>query len=306
MSASLSPRSAAANPTRRQLDELEALLQRMLDLPVNQVEPEGAPESPGQPPARDSAAPRRPLVGYTTPEPEPEAEPPAQAAAPPPAQELPPEEQAPPALGPRIIAVADMEETPPAEPPNPPPARAEPKPAKDAETWVPLRANWKPSAQTWGPLAESWQKARDTLVPSPKPPPEREPAPEPAPKMPVQILAPAPAPVPKSVAAPAVEVAPAAAPPQRRVEPAPAADRRAEPAGPPAQPAPSTDRAPLPWWAWPPALLDGAFDLVLSPWGAPGRWLRSLSAKNFLGIVGVLCLVAAAALSAADWFGWTW
>jgi hypothetical protein len=46
MSISVSPRSSgtAANATRQQLDELDALLQRMLDLPVNKLDaPEASP-----------------------------------------------------------------------------------------------------------------------------------------------------------------------------------------------------------------------------------------------------------------------
>jgi hypothetical protein len=53
MSISLSPRSSgtAANATRQQLDELDALLQRMLDLPVNKLDANSA-----EPPAVAYAA----------------------------------------------------------------------------------------------------------------------------------------------------------------------------------------------------------------------------------------------------------
>jgi hypothetical protein len=44
MTTSLSPRSAPVHPTRQQLDELDALLQRMLDLPVNQIDEGARPE----------------------------------------------------------------------------------------------------------------------------------------------------------------------------------------------------------------------------------------------------------------------
>src|SRR5260370_35039564 len=59
MSASLSTRSRspAAHPTRQQLDELDAMLKRMLELPVNQIDEELAaaraaarPPAPPQPP----------------------------------------------------------------------------------------------------------------------------------------------------------------------------------------------------------------------------------------------------------------
>ena len=55
--------TSAANPTRQQLDELDALLQRMLSLPVNQLD--GDLSAPPPPlPVRPSPPP--PHMGYST------------------------------------------------------------------------------------------------------------------------------------------------------------------------------------------------------------------------------------------------
>src|SRR5919199_1380641 len=64
MSTPLAPTSrtsAPVHPTRQQLDELDALLQRMLDLPVNQLEEAVGPDEVAAPPA--PPAPPRPAWG---------------------------------------------------------------------------------------------------------------------------------------------------------------------------------------------------------------------------------------------------
>jgi hypothetical protein len=53
-------------------------------------------------------------------------------------------------------------------------------------------------------------------------------------------------------------------------------------------------------------LFNAAFDLLLLPWGPPGRWLRGPSGRTFLATVGVLCLLGAAALAVVDRYGLTW
>jgi hypothetical protein len=60
--------SAPVHPTRQQLDELDALLQRMLDLPVNQVDEEADGAPAGETPARPVP---QPPVSYRVPEPPP-------------------------------------------------------------------------------------------------------------------------------------------------------------------------------------------------------------------------------------------
>lgn len=140
MSTSLSPRSSpAVHPTRQQLDELDALLQRMLDLPVNKIEVLDSPETPA---ALDqqTAAEELPAVSYRVPESDPE------------------------------LPVADAATaTAAAEP------RAEPSPVRepDPDDWVRLASTWTPSAQTWEPLKEIMRQARPGIAPAP----EAEPAP---------------------------------------------------------------------------------------------------------------------------------
>jgi hypothetical protein len=114
--------SGDVHPTRQQLDELDALLRRMLDLPVSPPEEARGPhteETPTQPPEapklRESASPPVSYVVVQT------------------AQKEQPEESS--AAGP-----ADTK--------------------GEAESWIPFRSSWQPSAQTWGPLAESWHHAR--------------------------------------------------------------------------------------------------------------------------------------------------
>src|SRR5713226_5364032 len=97
-----------ANPTRQQLDELDALLQRMLSLPLNQLDADVS--NPPPPPVRPA-----PPVGYST----------TPASMPPPPRPL-----APPP--PRPVVVAPPRPTPPPMPP-----RREPAPGD--HTWnVPL------------------------------------------------------------------------------------------------------------------------------------------------------------------------
>src|SRR5207248_9746276 len=69
----------AGSSMRQQLDELDALLQRMLELPINQLDdPPAAPPEPRRP------APA-PAVNYIAPEPPPAAAPRPQPASRPPA-----------------------------------------------------------------------------------------------------------------------------------------------------------------------------------------------------------------------------
>jgi hypothetical protein len=154
--------SGPAHPTRQQLDELDALLQRMLDLPVSQ------PADAAEPPLTAPAAQR------------PEAEAPPEeppAAAPPPPDVLPfPAPASPPPVSYVVVETAD-------QPPAEPPAEAPPAPAAPAEEdtgdWVPLRSSWRPSPQTWAPLAERWHQAHSSTPP---------PAPPPAPPEPTSVI----------------------------------------------------------------------------------------------------------------------
>ena len=240
MSSSISRRSSAtAHPTRQQLDELDALLKRMLDLPVNRGEDDAAPE-PAEPAPEAAASapeplrgPHRPAVNYTTEEEDEAAD-----------------------LKPRVVA-----DDPPAE-------------AKKPDDWVPLAAAWKPSARTWKPLSDAWKQAQASVAP----PEAHEPslAPEPTPD-----AAPEPPPMPAAASPPEP---PAAAPPVVGMP-----------------------RLTVGRWSpvWALAAFNAGFDFCLTPWGAPGRWLRGRAGRWLLAAVGLVCLAAAVGLIAADRFGWT-
>lgn len=306
MSTSLSPRSAPVHPTRQQLDELDALLQRMLDLPVNQVD-EPAAQEPAAPPARET----RPPVSYTVP-----------------INETPP----PPRLEPRVVVaeeppksqpvpqpVAATPAAPPAAPvarPQPPVIRSQapavaapaptPAPAADPEPgpddWVRLASTWQPSAQTWQPLAQSWQQAaRPPARPVP-PPAEPEPVREPAPFA-AMIRPPEPV-----VFAPATRSAAVQTEPEDENPLKDLAAAREETTGEPA-PRPAAVAPPSPgtdWWLWPFVAVNAVFDVATLPLGPLGAGLRSRAGRNVLAAAGIGSLATAVALAAADGFGWIW
>ncbi len=160
MSISLSqrPSGTSANPTRQQLDELDALLQRMMDLPVNKPDADGP----------------TPPVSYTTPD---EMDGPA--------DELPAPKIDFQALKQRLAAQADRQA------PAPPTA-----PADDAN-WVPLSSTWQPSSLTWKPLAQSLQQPQTSAAqaaeesPAAVLPAKEVPVWEPVPTRPSETAAPA-------------------------------------------------------------------------------------------------------------------
>ena len=242
MSTSLSPRPSG-HPTRQQLDELDALLQRMLALPVNQAGDDVTAEIDASP--RPAPAPRPAPVSYRTPDY-------AEDGAP--AEDAPAAPAAPPRLDAAHVA-GDAEGN------------------ADGDNWVPLSSTWKPSPHTWKPLAQSWQQPRFTV-------PAQEPA--------------AAVEEPVAVAPPVVE------PP---APPAPA------PVAAPLPPVPApTDGAPdLSGWRRALVRFNDGFDVLLLPFGTPGRWLRRDGrGRPALGGAGVLLLATAAALALTGWFGWTW
>jgi hypothetical protein len=281
MSTSLSPRSTAVHPTRQQLDELDALLQRMLDLPVNQVEePEGPDEAVPEPP-----------VSYKIPiaEPSPRLEP--RIVLPKESVQSPPLPAAPPPA-PAVLRPAPAQMQMPA-----PPEFREPGP----DDWVRLASTWQPSAQTWQPLAQSWQQAAR--------PAER-------PVVPPAAAVPPPAPVAPPPPARAME--PEEPPPHHfaPVPTTPAAEALAEdlfvPLSAPRTEVKSTPQSPAPAgsgyavWQWPLLPVNAAFDLLTLPLGPLGAGLRTRAGRYLLAALGIGCLAAAAALVAADEFGWIW
>jgi hypothetical protein len=275
MSTSISGKaSATAHPTRQQLDELDALLKRMLDLPVNRLDGEEGSDPPAQ--AAEAAAapvasPPEPMRGPHNPEA-------LRAPAETPAVNYTTAEEEEADLKPRVVS--DAAEAPPKEP-----AETKPRPPD----WVPLTSTWRPSARTWKPLSEAWKQAQAAISrPDAPPAPEAEPS-----------LAPEPAPTPPAPEQRQESQSPAA-------EPAPTPDAMPEPASAtPAAPAPVSSAA-VPRWVLMPLLgFNAAFDVCLAPWGAPGRWLRGRAGRMVLGAAGLLALAAALALALGDWFGWT-
>jgi hypothetical protein len=151
MSISLSPRPSPASATRQQLDELDALLQRMLDLPVESGDNRDAGPRPSAPP-----------VSYTTTE---EPEPPRMIDFH--------------ALKQKLAASA-----------APPEAMAKDKQDEDSwvplsSTWQPSSLTWKPLAQSWQQTAAApppekapQQEPAQPAVPAPRATPAWEAIPE--------------------------------------------------------------------------------------------------------------------------------
>jgi hypothetical protein len=307
MSTSVSTRSPGSlNPTRQQLDELDALLQRMLDLPVNQLDDSGeSNEGASAPPPVQTAPPRTPAP--RPPEPRPMAAPPVsymvvETASPrllPAASGF---EPSPAGLSMRLLPVTPEEDSSVEEEPAPAPGPtvvpeqtpvADP-PSAEGGGWVPLRSTWQPSAQTWQPLAESWQQA-NAAVPAPAamPIPIVRPPVDPAP--PREVVLPAATPTPVPVEFVIRRTAPAAAPP------VPASPTPAEP-----RLTLSAEDASVPSLLLPLVWFNQGFDAFLSPLGAPGRWLSGRRGRQALGVVGLLCLAAAVAIAVSAGMGWTW
>jgi hypothetical protein len=279
------------HPTRQQLDELDALLQRMLDLPVHQVDEATPSESV------ETRTPEfSPPVSYKTPivEPARSLEPRVVAAELPHTAELPP---------PPLVPTLRPAPSPPA------PAAREPGP----DDWIRLASTWQPSAQTWQPLAQSWQQAARS-------PASAAPAPAPV----------APPPLPQPIAPSLAERAMALAERAMAFAPAPAVNAQPEapaqtehpvsepelhdlvfPASGPREATParqSNAEEPQVYsvWEWPVVAVNWVFDVITLPLGPLGAGMRSRIGRNSLAVVGMACLVAAAVMVAMDWIGWIW
>jgi hypothetical protein len=300
MTTSVSPRAARTmNPTRQQLDELDALLQRMLELPVQPldkpepVKSEAAAEGPlpsapilserpvtagrasSHQPADASPSPHQqavrltmPALSYTV----------VETASPRP---LPPAsgfEPRPPMAKPRLVPV-----TPPETPAAPPAPET-----SEAVAWVPLRSTWQPSASTWPPLAESWHQANT------KKPPH-------AAASPIADL-PSEPPLPPTESAATIEM-PAPLPSSETPLRTPNSELRTQSE---LQPSPSAEDAPnaAPWPLLPLVWFNQGFDACLAPLGAPGRWLCG-PGRVVLGFIGLACLAAAVALAVNTGMGWS-
>jgi hypothetical protein len=303
MATSVTTRAAGTlNPTRQQLDELDALLQRMLELPVqplekpeqtHEEEPAEEPEPP--PPPRQTEIVKKkeekeaavlphnvfrlpasatPPVSYTV----------VETASPRP---LPPAsgfEPRPSTLTPRLVPVT---------PPPPPETPASPSPvaaADEEETWVPLRSTWQPSASTWPPLAESWHQANGGTIPLTAPEPIADSRPDPTPPMPAEPIINLEKPAPLPVSEPVIET------PNAEVQ-APSEPRLSL----------SADDAPIEvaWPLLPLVWFNQGFDACVAPLGAPGRWLCGRG-RVVLGLLGLAGLAAAAVIAVNSGMAWSW
>lgn len=312
MSNARSPRNVVGSlhPTRQQLDELDALLKRMLELPVNRVE-----DQPGEPASGGGPAPRTLPIRPVSREVPPQAEPAEN-------QDL--AETGPSRSESEAPASLPLPVQPPHRfrkqaPPQPPPEAEEPVSATDGD-WVPFRSSWQPSPHTWPPLAESWAQAQKN--------PERArvrldgPAVESA----RREVRPGPAPRPPELPAPLARTAEASAEPPAQVEtpsetliyPRPLFGS-APSEGPPSQaiaesrnpaeaslPVPDSSPAQEVLWVLRPLVwINRTYEVLVGWAGPPGRWLAGPRGKTFLGLVGVLCLLGAVGLAIAGWLGWT-
>lgn len=314
MTTTVSPRSTGTlNPTRQQLDELDALLQRMLDLPVSKTadmeptETENLMPEPELPvmesmPVEAAATPvsymvvetasPRPLPVASGFEPQPSALTPRLVPVTPMPEEMP--------VSPRADAIPLVAEHPRNADATPLAEGAEPTPSAEEQLWVPLRSTWQPSPQTWAPLADSWHQANgSTPEPSINPPAPQLEMPMPTPTPFPDVTKPEPAEMKEEVALPdaAVIPTPSAASASASSEVKATEPRLSLSAA--DAPAASGLLLPLVWF-------NQGFDACLSPLGAPGRWLSSPGGRQLLGFVGLTCLAAATAMAILAGLGCTW
>jgi hypothetical protein len=270
MSPSVSSRSSGASihPTRQQLDELDALLKRMLELPVSSPDQDRASHVPAPATADDGT--RAAVDDEESPHP-------VQRYP-----ELPPQQPAEhDSIGPRIV---------PSEAPDDNPVEPTPE---EAEEWVPLRSSWQPSPQTWGPLARQWQAQQEVRTKRTRPDVEAtdlrsRSAEDDDESIRQDEDALRPLPTSWKADARAVMPPPAASPPT------------------PVETSTSNVQPPLPVSLWPFAAIDTIFDVLLLLTGPLGRRLRTPEGKSVLAGIGVIAIVTAAALVTADLIGWTW
>jgi hypothetical protein len=265
-----------ANPTRQQLDELDALLQRMLSLPLNQLDSEMSQMPP--PPPRPA---QPPSVGYST---NPASLPPRPSAS---AAPRPAHVPTPPR--PTLPAVA----APPRPAPPPPPMLPRRDPSPGDHTWnVPL--------PTPGDVAVygNWPMGIDAIAPSSRPivPP---PAPVALPPNLRMTTVPSPDDMNQARDNP---------PPMDRLRvEVPISPPLAHTAhGPQATKPVLPETEPVPFLLWPLAAIDWMIGKPMSLFGAPGRWLGQGGGKMLVGWIGLLMISGAVVWGVVDYMGWAW
>lgn len=343
MTTSVSTRPAGRlNPTRQQLDELDALLQRMLDLPVHPLdEPDEAPaevEEPDMPlPAavihdeplatedvslapESDEEPTPAVQALQEPQPLEDADPWPVQPVPRPARplmsymvvETASPRPLPPASGfePRQPASRLVPVTPPAETPAAAPLKSEQEEWPREEQLPPysllLPPHFAPTADE-PPLedpdaAEMWVPLRSTWKPSPQTWPPLAESWHHANGGALPPAASAPAPSPRME-----PIAPAAPVKSEETE----AQSEEQPTAPisPEQPRLrlSAEDAPatVPVPFLPLLWFNQGFDACLAPLGAPGRWLGG-NGRWVLGFLGLACLASAVVIAVSARMAWTW
>ncbi|HLW68266.1 MAG TPA: hypothetical protein VKS79_23315 [Gemmataceae bacterium] len=270
--------TATSSPTRKQLDELEDLLQRMLSLPVNPTEPAAAPPPPPQPmqPATGLYPATFSITADTVP---PQTQLPAGSTPPPPPRTVTP-------------PMRPTPTPPPAARPMPPVRRIDPAPGDP--TWsVPL----PPASSPPPTLVNNWpvgieataQQMRQAPSQRPITPPMTPPVVVPPPMNPAAMQQAA-----NPFAGLHIESIPAPQPIVQQMLPG---GYLAASNGP---------REPLPITHWPAAAVDWLCGNILAMLGPPGQWLGQGRGKPIVGWFGWLMLAGAIAWGVVDYMGVSW
>lgn len=316
------------NPTRQQLDELDALLQRMLELPVDPLdeaepteneeavdEPLYAPETPPSLPPMTFGhePPPSPPALASNHEPPPLLHPPQPRSSAPPVsymvvetaspRPIPPAsgfEPRPSMLTPRLVPVT----TPPeavedegemfAPPSSPlPDLRMPHLSPPEGETPLPPTdpQAWVPLRSTWQPSAQTWQPLAESWH-------QANSGTLPNPELMFTKPITQPLPPEEQEEAPSYSSSPTVEKPQA-VEEKAATEPQLRLTVADAPPPLSRPLLPLVWF-------NQGFDACVTPLGAVGRWLCGPQGRQMLGLAGLASLFAAVILAVSAGMGWSW
>jgi hypothetical protein len=331
MTTSVSPRAAKTmNPTRQQLDELDALLQRMLELPVQPLDkPDHPPseepaEEPPPPavilgerpasagrasshqPADANRSPHQPVdAGRSPHQPADAGRSPPQPADAGRSTHKQTVRLTMPAVSYTVVETASPRPLPPAsgfEPRPPmtkprlvpvtPPATPAPPPAPEAHEVE----NWVPLRSTWQPSASTWPPLAESWQQANN----KNPSPA-VPSSSADLQPETPLPAPTTSASPLEAPVPLPSTETSLKTPNSNLETQSEP-----QLDLPDDNTPIavPWPMLPLVWFNQGFDACLVPLGVPGRWLSG-QGRVVLGFLGLACLAAAVALAVNAGMGWS-
>ena len=331
--------------TRQQLDELDALLQRMLTLPVSQTEePTSVAVAPEEempaeeewtPPPQPRAVAPAPRIYEPAPRPSPAPPPfqpqqPAPRPAPqPPLRSYPAsymvietatppyfdlrDETNDPGLGPRMVGTQhhQLQPIPYSFPPVPGGQHHLIEDTPDDPIAEAARAQLAmPNEGEWVPLQSSWQPSAQTWKPLAETWEHSRDGVPPRPTLPEPPMMPTPPRPTRETPDWRNNVIPPPPPGYEEMQRgALSAPKPMSPVAPVAAPvAPPALPAPAPRTPLvlaPVVWFNKGFDLMLLPFGPLGRWFRGQSGRTFLGTMGLLCLAGAIVLAVVEGFGWT-